>query len=631
MPEPLRPPKGDPRLDSVAPPPQSVLSAGPERVTTKRATEGSLSAVEHGSGGVSAAVLTVAVIIAGGADFFLVGARWSSVLAGAVLTTLSIPWVVTLLRRRHVQADVSPRPWRLLTFQIANAGLVVAFNAAKWSLLLRALRGEPAPDGAYQTYVAAVVLLLLIGLALRAGRVARLVALSADHPARLMALSFGTAGWLGALLLALPVSLRDVGKVSFLDSLFMSVSAVCVTGLTTVNVAETYTLVGQLVLCVLMQIGGLGIMALTAAVTMLAGQRIGVKSSAVLAEMVDVASLVDLKRTLRAIVAYTIVFEALGATVLYVQLAPIAEVAETASDPGPMAGAGSAAWAAIFHSVSAFCNGSLSNFRGGMVPFAGHHGICQTLAILILLGGLGFPVIHELTFRAVDKLRGRRLRRLSLNTRIALLTSAILVASMAVAYLALESGASFRELSIPGKVNAAVFQSACARTSGFNVVDVAAMRPATLLLTCFAMFVGADPGSTAGGIKTTTLAVLFASYRAELRGRKPTLFDRTIPEAVVRRAVGVAFISTAVICAVLFVLTVIERFDTLALFFEVTSAFSTTGISTGITPGLSVTSKLLLVLTMLFGRVGPLTVALALSGRQRRVALEFPEERVMIG
>jgi trk system potassium uptake protein TrkH len=157
------------------------------------------------------------------------------------------------------------------------------------------------------------------------------------------------------------------------------------------------------------------------------------------------------------------------------------------------------------------------------------------------------------------------------------------------------------------------------------------MRPATLLLTCFAMFVGADPGSTAGGIKTTTLAVLFASYRGELRGQRPRLFDRTVPEAVVRRAVGVAFLSTVLIGAVVFLLSIVEPFDTLALFFEATSAFSTTGLSMGITPSLSITGKLVIALTMLFGRIGPLTVALALSTRGRAAAIELPEERVMIG
>jgi len=571
-------------------------------------------------------------VLIGGADIALASAARASLALAAALTLALVPWAAIVLRPWPSAARRGGRTWRVYAFHLVNTALVLAFTAAKAIVLFEVPRAGLVHGDAYRTYTAAVVFLMLLGLVLRSGRVARLVALSAEHPARIMLLSFGTASVLGALVLVLPICQRDIGNVSLLDSLFLSTSAVCVTGLSTVNVAEAYTFTGQLVLCLLMQIGGLGIMALTAAVTMLAGQRMGVKSSTVLAQMVDAGSLADLKRTLRAIVLYTLAFEAAGALVLYAQFSALSEIAETASSSaGPMAGAGSAAWAAIFHSVSAFCNGSLSNFRGGLVPFAGHAGVCQTLALLIVLGGLGFPVIHELAQRTVSRLRGIHPRRLSLNTRVALTTSAALLGGLAVAYFVLERGASFSGLALVDQINAAVFQSACARTSGFNVVDVAAMRPAMLLLTCFAMFVGADPGSTAGGIKTTTLAVLFASYRGELRGQRPRLFDRTVPDAVVRRAVGVAFLGTVGIGAVVLVLSLTEPFDTLALFFEATSAFSTTGLSTGITPQLSAAGKVCILLTMLFGRIGPLTVALALSRRGPSPAIELPEERVMIG
>jgi trk system potassium uptake protein TrkH len=303
----------------------------------------------------------------------------------------------------------------------------------------------------------------------------------------------------------------------------------------------------------------------------------------------------------------------------------------TGDEEGRLAGAGSALWAAIFHSVSAFCNGSISNFREGMVPLAGAPAVCQTVSLLIVLGGLGFPVIHELLRRTFDRVRRKRPRRLTLNTRLSLATTGLLLGVMALAHLTLESTASFAKLGWFDRLNAAVFQSACARTSGFNLVDVAAMRPATLLLTCAAMFIGGDPGSTAGGIKTTTFAVLFAAYRGELRGRRPTLFDRTVPESVIRRAMGVAFLSTAIVAVVVFVLLLTEKQAPLAVLFETVSAFSTTGISTGITPNLTPFGKLVLVFTMLIGRVGPLTMALALSASARLPAYELPEERVMIG
>jgi trk system potassium uptake protein TrkH len=296
-----------------------------------------------------------------------------------------------------------------------------------------------------------------------------------------------------------------------------------------------------------------------------------------------------------------------------------------------LAGPESALWAAVFHSISAFCNGSLSNFRGGLVPFAGSAAFCQTLLVLIVVGGVGFPVMHELLFRALDRLRGRRPLRLTLNTRITLATTAALFVGVAATTWALEARGAFSGFGVFHQINASAFHSACARTSGFNLVDVSAMHPATLLLTCFAMFVGGSPGSTAGGIKTTTFGVLFATFRGELRRETPRLFDRTLPEAVVRRAFGVAFLSIALVVAVVFMLLLTEKHQPLALLFEVVSAFSTTGMSTGITPELSSSGKVILMLTMLTGRIGPVTVALALSAQTRRAAHELPQERVMIG
>lgn len=570
-------------------------------------------------------LLTLALAVA---DFVYAVERIVSLALGAALTLLLLPWARLVLRR---DGGEGPRLRRL----VLQGGLIllcVAFTAARWKVYDDAL-DDPATSyaGSYRNYSVGAVLLMLLGVLLRGGRMARLVAASAAKPARLMAATFGTASLLGALLLALPVSLNHVESASLLDALFVSTSAVCVTGLSTVNVADTYTLPGQIILCLLIQVGGLGIMVLAAAVTLLSGQRLGVKSSAQLAEMVDAASLDELKRTVRAIVAYTVVFEAVGAALLYAQFARIPETGAGASAPGPLAGAQHPAWAAVFHSVSAFCNASFSNFRDGVMPFTGAQGVTATLGALIVAGGLGFPVIHELLLRAVARLRRRRARRLSLNTRVNLATTAGLLLVMWVAYALLERGASLRGLGLLDQLAGSLFLSACSRTSGFSFVDVAAMRPATLLLTCLAMFIGAAPGSCAGGIKTTTFAVLFASYRAELRGRRATLFDRAIPAPVVRRAMGVGFIATLLVFSVIFLLTLLEPHDMLALSFEVVSAFSTTGFSTGITPSLTVAGKLLIVLTMLAGRVGPLTIGLALSAESKKPPFELPEERVMIG
>jgi trk system potassium uptake protein TrkH len=637
----VSPPPPEDERSSLAPPPASIppsplrpsRSAIPiqtRSVPPPGATRPGTAATEPAAGVAGRrrldtnVTLALAIALVAAVDYALALTTWASLPLTAVLSLLVVPWSVIVVR----EAADAPRAEdgtakRNLAFHFANIALVLAFLVAKWITLGDALLGGEtrAAVGPYRNYTVALGVLLVAGAAVRGGRVARLVAANADHPARLMAASFGLTSIVGALLLALPVSLRDPSQVSLVDSLFVSVSAVCVTGLSTVNVAETYTVAGQGVICGLIQVGGLGIMVITAAITILAGRRLGVKGSAALAEMVDSRSLHDVRRTVGMIVSYTLVFEGIGAGLLYLQLDGTAD----------LHGASSVRWAAVFHAISAFCNAGFSIFTDNMAPFVGSVGILMTLNVLVVLGGLGFPVIHELLFRSTHLLRKGRAPRLTLNTRVALATTAMLLMGMTVAYLTLENGASFTDLGVIERINAAFFHSVVARTAGFNVVDVGRMRPGTLLLTCFAMFVGGGSGSIAGGIKVTTLAVLFAAFRGELRAQPPRLFDRTVPEAVVRRAMGVAFLATLLVLVVVFVLLLTEKQEPLAIVFETVSAFSTTGLSTGITPHLSAAAKLILSATMLIGRVGPLTAAVALSTRARAKHYQLPEERLMIG
>jgi trk system potassium uptake protein TrkH len=427
----------------------------------------------------------------------------------------------------------------------------------------------------------------------------------------------------------LPFSVHAVHKVSLVDNLFMAFSAVCVTGLSVNNVAETYSIPGQVVLCALIQVGGLGIMVLSAAIVILSGSKLRVKSSAVLAEMVDASSLASVRRTILLIVLFTLAIEGAGALLLYAEFRRHPDIALRFGSE--LAGAGDARWAAVFHAVSAFCNAGFSNLSAGLVPFVGAPLVALTVAGLIVLGGIGFPVLSELAGALFTRLRGRRVPAFSLHTRIALRTTALLGGGMMLAYFVLEWRASMSELPLPERVLASLFQSASARTAGFNVVDIGRMTSATLVLTCAAMFVGACPGSTGGGIKTTTLAVLFAGLRSELLARPARLLDRAVPETVIRRAIGVAFMSMILVFVIFFLLLLVEPHAPLALAFETVSAFSTTGLSTGITPELSPAGKLLITFTMFVGRIGPLTLALALARAAQARALELPEERVMIG
>jgi trk system potassium uptake protein len=546
----------------------------------------------------------------------------------ALLSLLGVPWILALLRLGNSDAERAQRK-RALLFHGLLIALLLGFLGAKWWLQL--VVGAVQPElfvSSSRSYCVALLLVLTLGVFGQGLRVARFAAEVAEHPARLMALSFGATGLLGAFLLSLPVSVQTVRDVSFVDNLFTSFSALCVTGLAVNVVPEAYTLAGQIVICALIQVGGLGIMVLSAAVSLLAGQRMRVKSSAVLAEMVDTQSLADLKRVVLGIVSFTLVIESVGVVILVQRFGQYPEVLERSGSL--IAGPGSVVWAAIFHTVSAFGNAGFSNCYGGLVPFVGDVPLVFTMAALIILGGIGFPVLDELVRRLFTRLRGQRPQRMSLHTRIVLRLTALLLLLMTVAYL-LEWNRSMKALGPLDSLVAAFFQSASARTAGFNVIDIGAMGPAVLMLTCVAMFIGASPGGTGGGVKTTSLAALFAGLRGELEGRAPKLLDRVLPATVIRKAMGVSFLSIAIVSASLFLLLLTESHGPLELAFEAFSAFSTTGLSTGITPKLTVGGKLLITMLMFIGRIGPLTLALALAKQAEPSRALHPEERVMIG
>lgn len=574
-----------------------------------------------------------------GADWLLPLHGLLSFALAIAATALAVPWAVLTLRfvsaAKEEQLDprqralAGERRLRGLALRLALVLLVAIFLAAKWWLLLEAGGTNPGFIVSSRSYTLGLGLMMALGLLARDLRASRFLTAASLHPARLMALSFGGVGLVGALLLSLPISVRSTADVSLVDHLFMSFSAVCVTGLATVNVAQTYSLPGQVVLAALIQLGGLGIMVLSAALAIAAGQRLRLKSTAVLTEVVDGSSLATLKRTVLTICGLTFAFEAIGAVLLYFEWQEHAPLTLEAGHA--MAGAGGVAWAAIFHAVSAFCNAGLSNLEGGMIPFSGHPLTLSMIGTLVVLGGLGFPVLDELLRAGVSKLRRRRTPMLSLHSRVVLRASAALLSVMMLAYGALEWRESLAPLPYVERLTAAAFQAAVVRTAGFNVIDIGAMAPATLLLTCVAMFIGAGPGSTAGGIKVTTLVALAAGLRAELGTRTAHVLNRTLPDLVIRKAMGVAFLSSCIVMCAFFLLLVLEEHPPLALAFETVSAFSTSGLSTGITPALSIPGKLLVAFLMFAGRIGPLTLALALSVKSESRGVELPQERVLIG
>ncbi len=570
------------------------------------------------------------------ADFFTAGRPVFGIVFTALEFLVVLPWAWLIFQlgrsERRLESGERRRRRRLLSAHGFTVALVVATLVAKVFVIVKA----PAEDlenltSPYETYLMIFYVAFALGLVGRGSRAGQFLAAVADQPARLMTLSFGSVALVGAFLLTMPISVRDVSKTSFVEALFTATGAVC-GGLGVNDVASTYDPFGQFVILVLIQVGGLGIMVLSAFFVIAAGRRLRARNSAVMTEMIDAGSMDSMRRMVRSIVVFTLTFEALGAVALWFAMGRNPGVALGFESADPAAGAGSLAWSAVFHSVSAFCNAGFSLCHGNLTPFAGDWPVSLTICVLVTLGGIGFPVLSELVLTARTRLAGRRPPRLSLNSRVSLAACAMLTFGGAVGFLVLEWSRSLRDASGGTKVLASLFQSASARTAGFNSVDLTAVGAPALLFVSLLMFVGTSSGSTGGGVKTSTLAVLWATFRAERRGgQTPHLFDRRIPFATARKAVAVITVSAVLVFAAFFILLVTEEADSLKLWFEVVSAFSTCGLSAGVTAGLTVTGKLVIVATMLAGRIGPLTLALAAASPPQTARTELAEERLPIG
>ncbi|HEY0134136.1 MAG TPA: potassium transporter TrkG, partial [Nannocystis sp.] len=393
-------------------------------------------------------------------------------------------------------------------------------------------------------------------------------------------------------------------------SLFTMASAVCVTGLSVNDVPTTYTFFGQAVILAGIQLGGIGIMTI-AALALAFSRNTSLQSQLRYAAMLDARTLADLRQIVVGIIFGTFAIEACGALALWFLFSG-----------DPRIGDASPLWMAVFHSISAFCNAGFALFPGNLMGFVGDTGVQTVIMLLIVLGGLGFPVIMELV-RTGGRRALRVVRkstpmppRLSLTSRVVVTTSLLLIAVGTVAVLLLEftnALAPAGEAMTGGRVLAALFASVNTRTSGFNTVDLVVLKDSTLMIMCVLMFIGGSPASTAGGIKTTTAAVVFATLRAELRGREPELGGRAIAADALRKAIAVSAMSLAVVLTVILLLTLTEDQKFIHLAFEAVSAFATVGLTAGVTASLSVAGKLIITATMFVGRVGPFTIALAVG------------------
>lgn len=512
---------------------------------------------------------------------------------------------------------------RQLAVEAACLLLALLFAQAKVRALVEVAM-EPATPSWVATpnalYTGGMIFTLLLAAVVRRRPVRLLAAILVANTARMAVLSFVALIAVGTLLLLLPASVRDITSVSLLDALFTATTSVCVTGLVVNDIATTYTRFGHVVILLLIQLGGLGIMTLGTTAATVASRGLRVRQAATMAEVLDADSLSSVRRMVQEIVIVTLLVEASGAVALYWQFRTDPQAAE------------SAVFHAVFHAVSAFCNAGISTLPQGLNPYVSAPFVPLVICGLIILGGLGFPVFDDIIRSSWSRWVRKRRVHLRLHTRLAVATSAILLLVGTVGYLILESRASMSGLGVGSHVLGAFFTSVSSRTAGFNLLDCAKMAPATLFFTMVLMFIGASPASTGGGVKTTTLAVFFAALRSQLRGRaRVEIGNRTLPEAVIVRALVVAAGSAVIVGAAAFLLMAVDDHDPLKLLFEATSAFGTVGLSAGLTPSLSIPAKLIIIVVMLVGRVGPLTAALTLGEPRVRQPIHHPEERVLIG
>jgi trk system potassium uptake protein TrkH len=412
-----------------------------------------------------------------------------------------------------------------------------------------------------------------------------------------------------------------------LTAAFTSVSAVCVTGLTVVDLSRDVGFNGQLAVLVLIQIGGIGVLTLSNWVLLSLRGRLGVYGSVVTHGTVGAHSRLSPKTLLSRVVLFTLSAEAIGALVLFLRLI---------GDFQPQR----AGWLAIFHSVSAFCNAGFSLFSGSLVDYREDVVVNLTVAALVVLGGLGFVAAMDIVEWIGAALKGAK-HRLAVHTRLVLTTSCILIVAGMLVFMVFEWNNTFATESFGGEIVQSFFLSVTARTAGFNTVETSHLTNMTLVVVMILMIVGASPGSTGGGIKTTSLVVLWALVRGNLLNRPETeVAGRRISRELVAKALALTVLYGSVVIVGLVLLQATEYGElphetTRGMFlehsFEVVSALSTVGLSTGVTPNLSNDGLLVLMGLMFVGRVGPLVIASSLIGERSRLGIQLPEADIMVG
>ncbi len=437
------------------------------------------------------------------------------------------------------------------------------------------------------------------------------------HPAQLIATGFAIAIAIGTALLCLPVTTAPGNRTGFLDALLTATSAVCVTGLVTVDTGTHWSGVGQGVILLLIQVGGLGIMTLASLIAVLLSRRLGVRARLVAQTETKSLSAGDVRSVVRKVVIFSLVSEVVVAVVLATRFA----VAYDEDLPR-------AVYDGVFHAISAFNNAGFSLNADSLMGYVGDPWVCLTISLAVIVGGLGFPVVFEL-------MRSwRRPKTWSVLTRITVVVTASLLVVGTLGMLVAEGRTpdTLGPLGAGDTVLAAFVAAVMPRTAGFNNLDIAAMQPETLLMTDALMFIGGGSAGTAGGIKVTTFGLLAYVLWAELRGDPDVdVGRRRVPTGTQRQALAVALLSIGLVTVGTFLLEALTDFGFEQVLFETVSAFATVGLSTGITPDLPPGAQVVIVILMYVGRIGPLTLASGLALRERARRHRLPEERTIVG
>lgn len=435
-------------------------------------------------------------------------------------------------------------------------------------------------------------------------------------PSQILFFSFILIIFIGTILLLLPISRGSEGNLKFFEALFTATSSLSVTGLSVVNISQAYSRFGQTIILVLIQLGGLGVMTFSSVFMLLIGRRIKYHEKKILMENLNRDSLDNIVDFIIKIIRIVFFIEFIGAVLLLIRFKQDMPLLD-------------AIFYSIFHSISAFCNAGISLFPDNLLSYSDSIIINFTISSLIIIGGIGFAVIYSF----IDKIKDRK-KESTLTTKVAVRITIwlLLIGFFVIIITEYNNPETIGTMSFFDKIMASFFQSATVRTAGFYTVSVDKLMPGTRYLFYLFMFIGASPGSTGGGVKTTTFGVIIYSIIAIIRNKKDvTIINRRISWHIINRALAILVISISYVSVITFAILIFEERDLIDIIFETMGAFSTVGFSTGITPTLHDFSKILLMLTMIIGRLGPLTFAIALGEELKVAKYRYPRENILIG